>query len=144
MSILHAHLFNFVDPPMHQYSVNIRALKSVVWCIYSNVSFQMLNLYPMFLHFLLDNGLMYMKSYLLVNSDEFLILLIQFENSSEISVKVIFMIRIICRPILFYDNSIITFHEIQKHSITYIRSDWYVIFKMEEISAILTMLWSLL
>ena len=96
MSILHAHLFDFVDPPMHQYSVNVRALKSVVWCIYSNISFQMLNLYLMFLHFLLEKWLMYMKSYLLVNFDESLILLIQFENSSEIGVKVIFMIRIIC------------------------------------------------
>ena len=96
MSILHAHLFNFVDPPMHQYSVNIRALKSVVWYIYSNVSFQMLNLYLMVFYFLLDKWLMYIKSYLLVNSDESLILLIQFENSSEIDVKVIFRIRIIC------------------------------------------------
>ena len=84
MGILHAHLFDFVDLPMHAYTVNVRALKSVVWCIYSNVSFQMLNVYLMFLRFLLEMWLMYMKSYLLVNFDKSLILLIQFENSSEI------------------------------------------------------------
>ena len=43
----------------------------------------------LFLMMMLDKWLMYMKSYRLVNSDESLILLIQFENSSEIGIKVI-------------------------------------------------------